>query len=133
LIKTLKYGIVVDLDFIGKSLVELGNLVSDGQVNGTVTDLDDETTKNVSVDSVSDLKGLTLTNKRRLGDRGGETVNGLVVERRGRGDGGLNNAVSSVGQSLKLLNDGRNKRKSVVLSQEGEEVSDGVVGLDSGG
>jgi len=131
LIKTLKYGIVVDLDVIGKSLVELDNLVSDGQINGTVTDLNNETTKDVSVDSVSDLKGLTLTNKRGLRDRSGETVNGLVVERRGRGNGSLNNTVSSVGQSLKLLNNGGNERKSVVLGQEGEEVGDGAISLNS--
>lgn len=133
MIKTLKYGIIVDLDIIGKSLVELGNLVSNGQIDGTVANFDDKTTKNVSVDSVGDLKSLTLTNKRRLGDRGRKTVDSLVVERRGRGNGGLNNTIGGVGQSLKLLNNRGDERKSVVLSQEREEVGDSAVSVDGTG
>ena len=123
----------VDLDIVSESLVELGNLVGDGKVDSTITDLNNETSQNIGVNSVGNLKSLSLTNKRRLGDRGLKTVNSLVVKGGSGGDSGLNNTLGSIGQGLELLSNRRNESKSVVLGEEVKEVNDSLVGIDSRG
>lgn len=123
----------MNLDVVSESLVELGNLVGNGEVNSAVADLDNETTKNVRVDLVGDLEGLALTNEGRLGNGGLETVESLVVESGGRGDSGLNNTLGGVGKSLELVDNGGNERESVVVGKETKEVADGLVGLDGSG
>lgn len=42
--------VVIILQGVGEELVHLGDASRDGKVNGTVTDLDDETANNVGVD-----------------------------------------------------------------------------------
>lgn len=123
----------VDLNVVSKSLVELSNLVRDREVDSAITDLNNETSKNIRVDLVGYLEGLSFADKRRLGNSSLETADGLIVESRSRGDGGLNDTLGSIGQDLKLVDNRGDKRESVVLGKESKEVSNSFVGVDSRG
>lgn len=69
-----------DLQAVGEDLVHLGDAGGDAEVDGAVTDLDDETADNVRVDLVGDLELLAGTNVRGLADGGLELGEGLAVE-----------------------------------------------------
>lgn len=56
------------LQAVRKELVHLGDARGDAEVNGTVADLDDESTDNVRVDLVGDLELLARADVGRLGD-----------------------------------------------------------------
>lgn len=120
------------LNVISKKFVKLSDLSRNTEVDGTITDFNNKTTENIGVDLVGDLKLLALTDKRGLGNRGLETVDGLCVERSSRGDGSFYNSLSSVGESLELVGNGREKTQSVVFGKNTEEVGDGAVDRSGG-
>lgn len=90
------------LQGVGKELVHLGNLGRDGEVDGPVANLDNQSSKNLGVDLVcmlvpstvreaaqpddkayliSDLQLLALANVGGLGDGSLQPAQGLVVQR----------------------------------------------------
>ena len=69
----------ISLQAVGQELVELGDLGGDGEVDGAVTDLDDQAAEDLGVHLVPDLELLALA-VLGLGDGGLEAVEGLVVE-----------------------------------------------------
>ena len=69
------------LQSVLEELVHLGHLGGDGQVDGTVADLNDESTTDLRVDLGDNLELLALANVLRLADGGFEAGEGLVVER----------------------------------------------------
>lgn len=71
---------VLYLQSIREKLVHLGHLGGDGQINGPVANLDDESTTDIGVDLGDDLDGLAVCNVLGLGDGGLEAVKGSVVE-----------------------------------------------------
>lgn len=123
---------IYNLGIVSKELVELNDSSGNRKVDGSVTNLNNKTTKDIRVDLVSDLELLAAANKGRFSDGALETVDSLGVERGGGGDGSFHNSLGSVGQSLKLVSDGWEKRQSVVLSKDVKEVGDGLVGLGRG-
>lgn len=127
------YGLIHNLNVVRKELVELGDLCRDREIDGSVTNFDNEATKDIGVDLVVDNELLAGADKRRLGDGRLETADGSVVERSSGSDGGLDNALGGVGKSLKLNSDGRKERQSVVLGKNVEEVGDGGLGVGSTG
>jgi hypothetical protein len=68
------------LQSVLEELVHLGHLGGDGQVDGAVTDLNDESTADLRVDLGDDLELLALTDVAGLADGGFEAGEGLVVE-----------------------------------------------------
>ena len=68
------------LQSIGKDLVHLGNASRDGEIDGAVTDLDDEAALDVGVDLVVNLELLALADVLGLLNSGLEASEGLVVE-----------------------------------------------------
>lgn len=68
------------LQGVREELVHLGDAGRDAEVDGTVTNLDDESTNDVGVDGVGDLELLALADVGRLGDSSLESREGLVVE-----------------------------------------------------
>jgi hypothetical protein len=68
------------LQAVLEQLVHLGHLGGDGEVDGAVADLDDETAADIRVDLGHDLELLALADVLGLGDGGFEAVEGLVVE-----------------------------------------------------
>jgi hypothetical protein len=68
------------LQGVSEELVHLGDLGGDGKVDGTVANLNNESTNDVGVDGVGDLELLALTNVLGLGNGGLEAVEGLVVQ-----------------------------------------------------
>lgn len=75
----------VFLQGVGEELVQFGNLGGDGEVDGSVADLDDEPTQDVGVHLVPDLQPLALA-VLGLGDGALEAAEGLVVQLLCRGD-----------------------------------------------
>ena len=51
------------LQRVGEELVHLGDLGGDGEVDGAVADLDDETAEDLGVDGVGDLELLALADE----------------------------------------------------------------------
>lgn len=119
------------LDSICEKLVKLRNFVGDGKVDGSVAHFNNQTSEDIWVDLVRKLELLALTNKLRLGNGSLKTGKGLFVEGISRGNGGLDQTVMRVRQSLKLLDNRANETESVVLSQNIKEVTGGPV--DVGG
>lgn len=116
----------VYLDGLAKDVVESSNLGGDRDVNGSLGNLNNETAENVGVDLEVELE-LALADERRAGNSGLDSVNGLLVELGGRGDGGLNQTLGCVDKSLELLNDAGNESQSVVVGDDGQEVGQGLV------
>jgi hypothetical protein len=71
---------VLYLQSILKELVHLGHLGCDGQIDGTVGNLDDESTLDLRVDLGNDLELLAGGDVVRLVDGRLETAEGSVVE-----------------------------------------------------
>lgn len=71
--------LILHLQGIGKSLVHLGDLGRHAQVDGAVTDLDDESTNEVGVDLGDNLELLALA-ELGLGDGLLEAGDGLGIE-----------------------------------------------------
>lgn len=76
--KRKRYVLLLFLQAVGEELVQLGDLGGDGEVDGSVADLDDEPTQDIRVHLVSHLQLLALA-VLGLGDGGLETAEGLVV------------------------------------------------------
>jgi len=119
------------LQGITEELVHLGNTGRDGEIDCSVTDVDNETTEDIWVDLVSNLELLALSNVRGLGNGRFETRQGLVIERGSAGNGHFNLTASSTHELAKLLTDTLQERKSVVLGKCVEEVLDSVRPLTS--
>lgn len=107
-------------------MVESSNLGGDRDVNGSLSNLDNETTEDIGVNLEVELE-LTLTNERRASNGGLDSVDGLLVELGGRGDGGLNETLGCVDESLELLNDTGDESQSVVVGDDGQEVGESLV------
>lgn len=71
---------VLYLQSVLEQLVHPGHLGGDGEVDGAVANLDDESTADVGVDLGNDLELLALLDVLRLADGGFETAEGAVVE-----------------------------------------------------
>ena len=68
------------LQSVLEELVHLGHLGGNGQVDGAVADLDDESALDLRVDLGDNLEPLAVGDVLRLGDGGLEAGQGLVVE-----------------------------------------------------
>lgn len=67
------------LQGILEQLVHAGHLGGDGEIDGTVANLDDKTAADVGVDLGHDLEFLALRDVLRFADGGFETAEGAVV------------------------------------------------------
>lgn len=121
-----------NLQSLAQSQVQLGNLGHNRQVDGLVTNVNNQAAQNVWVHLVGDLQGLVTADKARLLDGSLQSLQDLGVQRLGRGDGGLNNTSVGVKQQAKVLVDGRELAQSVVLRQNRQKVGDGLVQLQAG-
>lgn len=116
----------VYLDGLVKKSVKSSNLGGDRDVNSSLADLNNETAENVGVDLLVELE-LTGTNKRRASNSGLDSVESLLVELGGGGDGGLNKTLGCVDESLELLDDAGDEGESVVLGDDRQEVGESLV------
>lgn len=69
-----------NLQGVSEELVHLGNLGRNRKVDGSVANLNNESSNDIRVDLVGDLELLALTNVLGLGDGRFEAVQGLVVQ-----------------------------------------------------
>jgi hypothetical protein len=69
-----------NLQGVSEKLVHLGDLGRDRKVDGTVTNLNNESTNDIGVDLVGNLELLALTDVLRLGDGRFEAIQSLVVQ-----------------------------------------------------
>ena len=138
-----------------EEVVHLVHLGGNAQVDGTVADLDNETTADIWVDLKSqrisimifpvqnlsfntylwcDLQLLALANILALANSRLQLLHNLVVQRCGRCDSQLNLALRRADQLRKLLAHALEDAQTVVLGKGVEEVGDGVgLVLDAGG
>lgn len=112
------------LQAVGEELVELGNLVGDGQVDGAVTDLNDQTTLDVGLDLVDDLSLLSSGQNTGAADGSIDSLEQLLVEWDSRGNNDLNLTLVGSDELVELLDNGWEDTESVVLSKNLEEVLD---------
>lgn len=75
-----EYLLELYLQSILEQLVHLGHLGRDGQVDGAVANLNDESATDLGVDLGDHLESLAVEDVLRLGDGGLETAEGPVVE-----------------------------------------------------
>jgi hypothetical protein len=121
----------VVLQSVREELVHLGDAGRDAEVDGSVTDLDDESTNNIRVDLVGDLELLTLADVRGLGDSSLKSVECSLVERLSAGNSELDLTTGGRDDGGELVDNTGDETKSVVLGEGGEEVLDGLVlGVD---
>lgn len=116
----------VYLNRLAKDVVESSNLGSNRHINGSLGNLNNQTTEDIRVDLEVELE-LTRSDKRRAGNGSLDSVDGLLVKLGGRGDGSLNETLGCVDESLKLLNDAGDESQSVVVGDDGQEVGQGLV------
>jgi hypothetical protein len=127
----LRLGVIVEdgglvvLQGVGEELVHLGDAGGDTEVDGAVTDLDDEAADNLGLDLVGDLELLALADVGGLGDGALKAVESLVVEGLGADDLHLDLAAGGGHDLGKLLADALEEAEAVVLGESGEEVLDG--------
>lgn len=113
---------VLYLQSVLEELVHLSHLCRDGQIDGAVANLNDESTTDIGVDLGNDLELLALGNVLRLADGRLETAESAVVERRGAGDGELDLAPVCAHQLAELLDNTLQSTQPVVVCQCLEQV-----------
>lgn len=118
---------IKSLDRLRQELVVLDQLASDGEVDGAVTDGNNEATLDLVVNDVGELQGLALADELRASNGSVDLFEGGVVELLDRGDGGLDEALAGVVELLVVSKDLVDDVQTVVAGESGEETGEDLV------